>query len=311
MGASRHRFGSFLALLVDGGAAQGWPPETRHRTAVALILLSGLTMAGMMVALKLGADRLSLWQLIVFKSLLPTLILLPVFRFAAIPILPSGHYRLYAIRVGLAGGAVISWIYSIAHLPLGVATAISFSKGLFVLWLASVILSERLTGLKLVTTLIGFVGVFFVMDFSGGGPLVAALVGVAGAIFAALLTIVIKQLSTTEPTLRMMFYPQAGLALFFFIPALLTWQPMDGPTFALACGTGLFGMASQWCFISAYRLTDVSALAPIEYSRLVFAVLTGALIFSEHPSSMDLLGMFLIVGASYAAFRFGRRPLPT
>ena len=53
----------------------------------------------------------------------------------------------------------------------------------------------------------------------------------------------------------------------------------------------------------------MSALAPIEYSRLIFAVLTGALIFSEIPSQFDIIGMLLIVGSSYAAFRFGARAL--
>ena len=53
----------------------------------------------------------------------------------------------------------------------------------------------------------------------------------------------------------------------------------------------------------------MSALAPIEYSRLIFAVLTGALIFSEIPSHFDMVGMLLIVVSSYAAFRFGTRAL--
>lgn len=292
--------------MVDGAAAAALDADTRYRIAVALILCSGLSMAGMMVVLKFGADRLSLWQLVVFKSVLPVLILLPAFRLSRIPILPHGQYRLYGLRVGLACGAVTCWIYSIAHLPLGVATAIGFSKGLFVLWLATLFLSERLTRLKFATTLLGFVGVVFVMDVSGGGTVFAGLVGLLGAVFAGLLTIVIKRLSATEPTLRMMFYPQAGMVILFTVPAFLTWQPMDGLTFLLACGTGLFGMLSQWCFISAYRLTDVSALAPIEYSRLVFAVLTGAMVFAEVPSVMDTFGMILIVVASYCAYRFGR-----
>ena len=308
--APEHPFIALKNLLVDGAAATALAADRRHRIAVVLVLVSGLSMAGMMVMLKMGADSLSLWQLVVFKSALPALFLLPIFRVANIPLLPKGQYRLYALRVSLAGGAVICWIYSLAHLPLGVATAIGFSKGLFVLWLATVFLSERLTLVNIVTTLVGCLGVLFVIDVSSGGPLTAGLIGLLGAGFAGLLTIVIKRMTATEPTLRMMFYPQAAMAVFFLVPALLTWQPMDGWAIALACGTGLFGMITQWCFISAYRLTDVSSLAPLEYSRLVFAVLTGALVFAEIPSSQDVVGMVLIVGASYAAFRF-RDPAPS
>ncbi|RZO29557.1 MAG: DMT family transporter [SAR116 cluster bacterium] len=296
-------------LLIDGVNVLKLPPDKRHKIAVALILFSSLSMACMMVLLKLGAERLSLWQIITFKSLLPMLVLLAIFWVKQIKILPHGYYGLYLLRVILAVAAVVCWIYSITYLPLGIATVISFTKGIFVLWLATVFLSERLTAIKIITTVVGCIGSFIIMDISKGGPLIASLVGLAGALFAALLSIIIKKLAASEPTVRLMFYPQAGMTLFFFIPAALNWQPMDGTAIVLASGIGLFGLISQWCFISAYRLTDVSALAPIEYSRLIFAVLTGALIFSEIPSHFDIIGMLLIVGSSYVAFRFGPRVL--
>lgn len=296
-------------LLIDGPTVIKLPPEKRHKIAVGLILFSGLSMACMMVLLKLGAERLSIWQIITFKSLLPMLVLVAIFWAKRIKILPHGYYGLYSLRVVLTVAAVVCWIYSITFLPLGIATAISFSKSIFVLWLATIFLSERLTTIKIITTVVGCIGSFLIMDISSGGSLIASLVGLAGALFAALLSIIIKQLAASEPTVRLMLYPHAGMVLFFFIPAVLNWQPMNGITFVLAFGMGLFGLISQWCFISAYRLTDVSALAPIEYSRLIFAVLTGALIFSEIPSQFDIIGMLLIVGSSYAACRFGARAL--
>lgn len=79
-------------LLVDGAAAAKLSRDKRHKIAVALILCSGLTMAGMMVLLKLGADKLSLWQLIVFKSILPMLVLLLLFRVERISIIPKGFF---------------------------------------------------------------------------------------------------------------------------------------------------------------------------------------------------------------------------
>lgn len=295
-----------LALAGAGNAAS-LSAETRHRLAVGLILGSGLSMAGMMTALKFGAETMSLWQIMVLKSGLAALFLAPLFRVNRIPLVPPGQYGLYAMRIGCAACAVACWLYSIAHLPLGVATALSFGKGLFVLWLAAVFLSETITALKLVTTLLGCLGVLFVLDLRGSdgdGTVLAGVAGVLGALFAALLTIVIKRLSATEPTLRMMFYPQAGMALVFLVPAVLTWQTMDGGMLGLILVVSLMGAASQWCFITAYRLSDVTALAPIEYSRLVIAGLTGFLVFGEVPTLQSLSGMLLIAGASYAAFRF-------
>ncbi|MEL6204337.1 MAG: DMT family transporter [Pseudomonadota bacterium] len=293
-------------LVVDGSAANDLlSPVERHRIAVGLVVFSGVTMAGMMTTLKLASGVMSLWQVMVLRAGIGALLLLPVFRLAGINLLPSGQYALYIWRIFLAAGGISCWIYSVAYLPLGVATAISFSKGLFVLWLAAILLGERITSVKVATTLAGFVGVLLVLDPTGGGSIVAGLAGVLGALFGALLSVVIKRLSATEPTIRMMFYPLAGISVIYAVPAALTWQPLDMTAALLTASMVVLGMISQWCFISAYRLGEVSALAPVEYSRLVMAVIAGFLVFSEVPTLLSIAGMALIAGASYAAFRFG------
>lgn len=301
------RLAALANLVVDGGSANEiYSPQERHRIAVALILFSGVTMAGMMAALKFAYGFMSLWQLMAVRAALAAMVVLPIFRAMGIPVLPQGAlFRLYAFRVLLAAAGISCWLYSIAYLPLGVASAISFAKGLFVLWLAAILLGERITLVKVTTTVMGFIGVLMVLDPSGGGSLLAGLVGVLGAFCGALLTVVIKQLSATEPTIRMMFYPMVGTAVIFAVPAVVTWQPMGFTAMALTCLMVVLGMLSQWCFISAYRLGEVSALAPVEYSRLVMAVLAGFLFFGEIPTVLVMLGMTLITAASYGALRSG------
>ena len=301
------RPGSVAAILVDGAASfERFSPAERHRLAALLLLGSSVTMAAMMASLKLAVGVMSLWQVMVLRAGLAALLCLPVFWAARIPILPRRHLRLYALRVGLALGGLTCWLYSIAHLPLGTASAISFAKGFFVLWLAALVLGERITKVKVACTLVGFLGVVLVLDPGSGGTLFAGLMGVAGALFGGLLTVVIKRLSATEPTIRLMFFPLAGMALIFAVPAMRTWQPMDGAATLLAGAMVVFGMISQWCFLNAYRLGEVSALAPVEYSRLVTAALAGYLVFAEVPSPLAFLGMAVIVAASYAALRYAR-----
>lgn len=301
------KIAAILNLVVDGSMANAlYTPHQRHRIAVALILFSGVTMAGMMAALKLASGIMSLWQLMAVRAALAAMVVLPIFRAMGIAVLPRSQFlRLYTFRVLLAAAGISCWLYSIAYLPLGVASAISFAKGLFVLWLAALMLGEQITVVKVTTTAMGFVGVLLVLDPSGGGSLFAGLVGMCGALFAALLTVVIKRLSATEPTIRMMFYPMVGTAVIFAIPAALTWQPMGPTAIALTCLMVVLGMLSQWCFISAYRLGEVSALAPVEYSRLVMAVFAGFVFFGEVPTVLVVLGMTIIAAASYAALRNG------
>ena len=305
------RFNALARLAVDGSAANDiYTPEERHRIAVGLILFSGVTMAGMMAALKMASDVMSLWQMMALRSGLAAILVYPLFQWAGITVLPArgGLLRLYALRVLLAAGGITCWIYSIAYLPLGVASAISFSKGLFVLWLAALVLGEAITSFKVITTVVGFVGVLLVLEPGGGGSMTAGLVGIMGAVFGALLTVVIKRMSTTEPTIRMMFYPLVGIFVLFSGPALATWQPMGLTAVSLTGIMVVLGMLSQWCFISAYRLGEVSALAPVEYSRLVMAILAGFVFFGEIPTWIAVAGMVLIAAASYAALQRGPGP---
>lgn len=302
------RFAELARLAVDGSAAtETYSAQQRHRIAVALILFSGLTMAGMMTALKFASGLMSLWQMMALRSGLAAILVYPLFRWAGISVLPAENsvLRLYVLRVLLAAGGIICWISSIIYLPLGVASAISFSKGLFVLWLAALMLGETITSIKVATTLAGFVGVLLVLEPGSGGSLGAGAIGMLGALFGALLTVVIKRMSSTEPTIRMMFYPLVGIFVLFLGPAVATWQPMGPAAITVTAIMVVLGMLSQWCFISAYRLGEVSALAPVEYSRLILAILAGFVFFGEIPTWIAALGMMLIAGASYAALLYG------
>jgi len=300
--------GAIYKLVIDGASAFAeMTPAKRHQLAVWFLIASGVANAGMMSSVKLAVDSLSLWQVLFLRSTMGALILVPIMIRSRVSFAPNGKLGLYSLRVGFGVGGITCWLYSVANLPLGIASALTFSKSLFLLWLATFLLSERLTSLKVICTVIGFVGVILVLDpTEGGTSLFAGLIGIAGALFGAALTIVVKQLSATEPTIRLMFYPLATVAVVFALPAFLTWQPMDAGSLLVVIGMTLFGSVSQWCFLNAYRLGEVSALAPVEYARLVAAIIAGFLIFGEVPTSIAFLGMIMIIGSTYATFRWSR-----
>jgi drug/metabolite transporter (DMT)-like permease len=52
----------------------------------------------------------------------------------------------------------------------------------------------------------------------------------------------------------------------------------------------------------AVRLGDISAIAPIRYTRLFFAMAFGAIFFNEVPDKYTLLGAGIIVISGLYAF---------
>ena len=73
---------------------------------------------------------------------------------------------------------------------------------------------------------------------------------------------------------------------------------------------GLLALAA--CFLSSgylfmvatMRLGEIAGTAPFRYSVMIFAILSGMLVFGEFPDRIAMLGMVLIVVSGlYAAHR--------
>ena len=66
---------------------------------------------------------------------------------------------------------------------------------------------------------------------------------------------------------------------------------------------GLLATVSHNCFIRAFALGEASAIAPIDYSRLVFAAIAGWLVFGSVPDFYTINGAVIIVGSSFYIVR--------
>lgn len=65
----------------------------------------------------------------------------------------------------------------------------------------------------------------------------------------------------------------------------------------LRLGGAFVGGAGYLAIVGATRTGDVAAVVPFRYTRLVFAMLLGALVFGERPGPLMLAGAALVVGA--------------
>jgi drug/metabolite transporter (DMT)-like permease len=82
------------------------------------------------------------------------------------------------------------------------------------------------------------------------------------------------------------------------IPASFFWQ---WPTFSeliLLCLMGGVGIAAHSCFIRAYAIGEASALAPLDYTRIIFSTAAGFLIFATVPGWQTAVGAVIIAGSS-------------
>ena len=59
----------------------------------------------------------------------------------------------------------------------------------------------------------------------------------------------------------------------------------------------ILNLTGNICLTRAYQTADVSLLAPIDFSYLIFAAVWGRIIFDQWPTANTMAGMLLIICA--------------
>lgn len=225
--------------------------------------------------------------------------------FFVLPILPFRQVRFYSHGLkrhflrALAGVlSMACWFYALTELPLAEATSYSFAMPLFLTVLAWAFLGEKLKWQTWLATVIGFSGVLIIMRPDSVTFGLAALAGLAAAFLHAVAAILIKTLASSESALALLLYfPVLAIVVFLF-PAMSVWISPTPTEWVGLVGVAALGVQTQWGFIQACRISDMTFLAPLDYSRLLFALVLGYLLFSELPDFWTLAGAGVVVGST-------------
>jgi drug/metabolite transporter (DMT)-like permease len=215
--------------------------------------------------------------------------------------------------------AMIMSFYAFQELPLADANALSFTRTLWMVPLAAFVLREPVGLPRISAAVIGFGGVLLMLaSLAGGGfaPLgLPQLAALAAAFLFALTITGMKSLTRDHSTFTLLVW-SAVLGLVFIIPpAMLDWRwptPLD---LTLLCVMGVIGVVTQACYIKGMQIGDAAAMAPIDYTRLVFATFAGFVLFAEVPGLLTLAGAAIVVGATLTItlrehFKARRDPQP-
>ena len=198
--------------------------------------------------------------------------------------------------LGAAGNACFFW--TITHMLLADSMALQFSRPLFTIPLALIYLGDAGNIRRTLVSLVGFCGVLlYARPFTAGFDS-NAIVGAFGAFFGALVIISIKQLSTSDSPRVILFYYAFWNSALSLPLALWTWVAPNASEIAPLTLVGFFGILGQSMITKGLTLGDATALAPLDYSRIVYAAVLGFLLFGEIPGIWSFAGMAIIVAAS-------------
>ena len=123
----------------------------------------------------------------------------------------------------------------------------------------------------------------------------------------AVANVMIRMLSKTEPTARILFYYHVGGVILFTAPAIWTWVTPVGIEWVKMIGIGALTTFGIFCFMRAFSIGETNAVGPAENLRLIYAALFGFFLFGEVPSFWTAADATIIVASTYYIARVEAR----
>ena len=195
------------------------------------------------------------------------------------------------------------FMLAIALTPLSTASAILQSTPLVVIAAAALFFNEVVGVRRWLAVIVGLGGVLLILRPGADGfSLLSVFAVIATLGFAGrdLATRAAPQ-SLSHSQLGVLGFATlifAGLVALPFGDAPKLPDPVATMSLAVASCAGVVAYSS---LTIAMRTGEISAVTPFRYTRLIFAMLTGVVIFHERPDTLTLIGSAVVVLAGIIA----------
>jgi drug/metabolite transporter (DMT)-like permease len=284
-----------------------WTTVPDNMRGSILFILSVALFSVMMTAIKEIGTGLPLTQVLLIRQVILTLILLPLLLGDLPTALRTDHLGKHIVRGLFCLGSQYTYFLALLYLPLADMTALGFSQVIFMTIAAVVILKEKVGWRRWLATLVGFLGVLIMLRPTGEAMNAYALVAVLSALLLCGVTISIRLMAQTESTETVMLYQSFVLCAAYAVPAFHWWQWPSQKEWLLLAVIGMVGTLGQYLFTLAFRIAEAAALAPLEFTRLLIAIVVGYFIFSEVPDLSTMLGAMIVMGSTIYTVRRNAR----
>jgi drug/metabolite transporter (DMT)-like permease len=233
-----------------------------------------------------------------FRSLLGFVFLAPWILRAGLDIMRTNRHSLFFLRGCASAVSQALYFVAVAFIPMADAVSLTFAAPLFATLLAGVVLGEALRLRRSVAMLIGFGGVLIVLRPGFAEVTWLTSTPLLAAVGMAVVWILVKMLSGTEPTERIVLYMVIYTVPFSLAAALFVWATPGWADVPWLIGTAVCGNLGQFAMTRAYKRSDATAVFPYDFVRLPFTALIAFFLFAQEPLIWTWIGAAVIFGSS-------------
>jgi S-adenosylmethionine uptake transporter len=270
------------------------------------VTLVGVGLFSLMDALMKGAAiAVGAYSALLLRNYIGLALIVPAWL-AGRPSRPTrAAMSVHLTRGVVAAGMAFTFFWGIARIPLAEAIALSFVAPLIALYLAALLLGERVRPKAVGASLLGLVGVAVIVfgRISGGGWRDEAGWGVASIFASSMLyawnLVLQRQQSQLAGPVEVAAWQNMVVALvltlfapvLFVLPAREAWPAIGG--------SAVLALSAALLLAWSYARAEAQVLVPLEYTGFLWASLFGWLFFAEVVTPPVLLGAGLIVAGAW------------
>ena len=193
------------------------------------------------------------------------------------------------------------WFYAVTVIPLAQVFALEFTSPIWVIVLSPLILGERLTLVRALAALMGFIGILIVARPDMAGINAGVITAASCAIFFALTIMLTKRLTRHEGITSILFWLTLmqlvmGVAMAGWDGDIALPNAQTGPwVFMVGCA----GLLAHYCLTNALSIAPATVVVPIDFIRLPTIAIIAMLAYGETIDIWVFVGAMVIFAGNY------------
>jgi drug/metabolite transporter (DMT)-like permease len=218
--------------------------------------------------------------------------------------LRTSKFHVHFIRSFFNAGGLTTWYIAISLVPLADATALGLTSPLFTTLGAVIFLGEKAHLRRWTALGVGILGALLIVRPGFQSVSYGFLFVILSIVLASGSRIFAKQLTKTDKPVTIGAWVALLQIPITFCLAIYVWRWPDLTQLAMLAAVGFMVGGAHFTMTMAYNRSEVSALEPFNFIRLIIAALIGYFAFSELPDIWTWAGGAIIVAStSYIARR--------
>ena len=275
------------------------------------IVSSILVIAYTSTAKHLALDGLPVAVIVFFRCLFGVIFLIPWLLNHGLAGLVTKKPFLMASRGFFTMIGFYCLFSALSLMPIADVIVIQYTKPIFATFAAVLVLHEVMTKSRWLGVLIALCGMLLIVRPGFEEINLGVFWAIGAMVSGAYTTISVKFLTRTEGPDKITAWMVLGMTISSAIPAFLVWEWPNLEQLGWLAFAGLVANGFQQTMARGYAYADATALMPFEFTRLIFASISGYLFFAEGIGLLTwaggiiifISGLFLVRSESKAEFK--------